>query len=200
MHVCLCIYMHKFVHVHAHFNFALLRKFYGVFSTYKNKSFVKTCRHMPLSLPPPPWPQLFDQPPIPNRLPRSQFLSDSERSSGKIYLPPLTNASVTCKSPSSRRRLLEIDHITKSTSDFVPLHPPDQIAPPGVNSCLISMVKAVKSTYHMQGRRDLIHMHKIPNSTKMSLPTNHFELLTLTGHIILGRILSCHLIFHGVTL
>ena len=55
------------MHVHAHFNFALLRKFYGVFSTYKNKSFVKTCRHMPLSLPPPPWPQLFDQPPIPNR-------------------------------------------------------------------------------------------------------------------------------------
>ena len=54
----LCMYMHKFVHVHAHFNFALLRKFYGVFSTYKNKSFFKTCRHMPLSaaakLPPPP--------------------------------------------------------------------------------------------------------------------------------------------------
>jgi hypothetical protein len=52
------MYMHKFVNVHAHFNFALLRKFYGVFSTYKNKSFVKTCRHMPLSaaakLPPPP--------------------------------------------------------------------------------------------------------------------------------------------------
>jgi hypothetical protein len=115
VHVCLCMYMHKFVHVHAHFNFALLRKFYGVFSTYKNKSFVKTCRHMPLSLPPPPWPQLFDQPPILNRLPRSRFLSDSERSSGKIYLPPLKNASVTCKSLSSRCRLLEINHRTKST-------------------------------------------------------------------------------------
>ncbi len=107
MHVCYAI--------HAHFNFALLRKFYGVFSTYKNKSFVKTCRHMPLSLPPPPWPQLFDQPPILNRLPRSRFLSDSERSSGKIYLPPLKNASVTCKSLSSRCRLLEINHRTKST-------------------------------------------------------------------------------------
>jgi len=115
VHVCLCMYMHKFVHVQAHFNFALLRKFYGVFSAYKNKSFVKTCRHMPLFLPPPPWQQLFDQPPIPNRLPRSRFLSDSERSSGKIYLPPLTNASVTCKSPSSRCRLLEINHRTKST-------------------------------------------------------------------------------------
>ena len=68
------------------------------------------------SLPPPPWPQLFDQPPIPNRLPRSQFLSDLDRSSGKIYLPPLTNASITCESPSSRRRPLEIDHRTKSTS------------------------------------------------------------------------------------
>jgi hypothetical protein len=110
--VGLCVHTHKFVRVHAHFNFALLRKFYGVF---KKKSFVETCHHMPLSLPPPPWPQLFDQPPIPNRLPRSQFLSDSDRSSGKIYLPPLTNASVTCKSPSSRRRLLEIDHRTKST-------------------------------------------------------------------------------------
>ena len=37
-------------------------------------------------------------------------------SSGKIYLPPLTNASVTCESPSSRRRPLEINHRTKSTS------------------------------------------------------------------------------------
>jgi hypothetical protein len=56
------MYMHKFVHVHAHFNFALLRKFYGVFSTYKNKSFVKhaaTCRSLSHLL--------FDQPPIPNR-------------------------------------------------------------------------------------------------------------------------------------
>jgi len=30
----------------------------------EKKSFVETCRHMPLSLPPPPWPQLFDQPVI----------------------------------------------------------------------------------------------------------------------------------------
>ena len=65
---------------------------------------------------PPPWPQLFDQPPLPNRLPRSQFLSDLGQSSGKIYLPPLTNASITCKSPSSSRRPLEIDHRTKSNS------------------------------------------------------------------------------------
>jgi hypothetical protein len=65
---------------------------------------------------PPPWPQLFDQPPLPNRLPRSKFLSDLGRSSGKIYLPPLTNASITCKSPSSRRHPLEIDHRTKSNS------------------------------------------------------------------------------------
>ena len=44
---CACLfvlYMHKFVHVHAHFNFALLRKFYGVFS-YKNKS-AATCRSL----------------------------------------------------------------------------------------------------------------------------------------------------------
>ena len=68
----------------------------------KKKSFVETCRHMPLSLPPPPWPQLFDQPPIPNRLPQSQFLSDLDRSSGKIYLPPLTNASVTCVAAPSK--------------------------------------------------------------------------------------------------
>ncbi len=108
---------------HAHINFALLRKFYAVFSTYKYKSFVKTCRHMPLSLPPPPWPQLFDQPPIPNRIPRSQFLSDLDRSSGKIYLPPLTNASVTCESPSSRQSSLEIDHRTKSTSILFLCHP-----------------------------------------------------------------------------
>jgi hypothetical protein len=67
-------------------------------------------------LAPPPWPQLFDQPPLPNRLPRSQFLSDLGQSSGKIYLPPLTNASITCKSPSSSRRPLEIDHRTKSNS------------------------------------------------------------------------------------
>jgi len=72
-----------------------------------------TCRSLSQ---PPPWPQLFDQPPIPNRLPRSQFLSDSDRSSGKIYLTPPTNASVTCQSPSSRRRPLEINHRTKSTS------------------------------------------------------------------------------------
>ena len=74
----------------------------------------------------------FDQHPIPNRLPQSQFLSDLDRSNVKIYLPPLTN----------------------------------------VFQC----------------------------HTKMNLLTNHFELPTLTGHIILGRILSCHLIFHGVTL
>jgi hypothetical protein len=60
----------------------------------EKKSFVETCRHMPL-LPPPPWPQLFDQPPIPNRCPRSQFLSDSDRSSGKIYLPPLETKRVS---------------------------------------------------------------------------------------------------------
>ena len=81
----------------------------------------QTCERMqnrflfPL-LAPPPWPQLFDQPPLPNRLPRSQFLSDLDRSSGNIYLPPLTNASITCKSLSSHRRPLEIDHRTKSTS------------------------------------------------------------------------------------
>ena len=116
---CACL----FVHVHAQicactctFQFCPIEEIlWGILNIHKNKSFVKTCRHMPLSLPPPPWPQLFDQPPIPNRLPRSQFLSDSERSSGKIYLPPLTNVSVTCKLPSSRRRLLEIDHRTKST-------------------------------------------------------------------------------------
>jgi hypothetical protein len=72
---------------------------------------------------PPPWPQLFDQPPIPNRLPRSRFLSDLDRSSGKIYLPPLTNASITCESPSSRRRPLEIDLKTKSTSILFLCHP-----------------------------------------------------------------------------
>ncbi len=33
MHVGLCMHMHKFVHVHAHFNFAQLREFYGVFLT-----------------------------------------------------------------------------------------------------------------------------------------------------------------------
>ena len=48
--------------------------------------------------------------------PPKSILSDSDRSSGKIYLPPLTNASVTCESPSSRRRPLEINHRTKSTS------------------------------------------------------------------------------------
>jgi len=63
------------------------------------------------------------------------------------------------------------------------------------------MVKAVKPTYHMQGRRDLIHMRNSQQyRTKMNIPTNHFERPTLTGHIILGIILSCHLIFHGVTL
>ena len=67
-------------------------------------------------LAPPPWPQLFDQPPLPNRFPQSQFLSDLGRSSGKIYLPPLTKVSITCESPSSRRRPLEIDHRMKSTS------------------------------------------------------------------------------------
>ena len=35
---------------------------------------------------------------------------------GKIYLPPLTNASVTCESPSSHCRPLVINHRTKSTS------------------------------------------------------------------------------------
>ena len=172
MHVCLCMYMHKFVHVHAHFNFALLRKFYGVFSTYKNKSFVKTCRHMPLSLPPPPWPQLSDQPPIPNRLPRSQFLSVLDLVSDKIYLPSMMNALGTCGSPSSRRRLLEIDHRTKSTSILFLCTPRTKAPPPGVNSCPISMVKAVKSTYHMQGRRDLIRIAVVALPTTRNRPQN----------------------------
>jgi hypothetical protein len=84
---------------------------------------------------PPPWPQHFDQPPLPNRLPRSQFLSILDQSSGKTYLPPLTNASITCESPSSRRRPLELDHRTKSTSILFLCHPPEQIASPEVNSC-----------------------------------------------------------------
>ena len=77
-------------------------------------------------LAPPPWPQLFDQPPLPSRLPQSQFLSDLGRSSGKIYLPPLMKVSITCKSPSSRRSPLEIDHRTKSTLIC-------SFAPPGPN-------------------------------------------------------------------
>ena len=112
MCVGLCVHTHKFVHART-FQFCPIEEIlWGI----QKKSFVETCHHMPLSLPPPPWPQLFDQPPIPNRLPQSQFLSDSDRSSGKIYLPPLTNASVTCESPSPRRRPLEINHRTKSTS------------------------------------------------------------------------------------
>ena len=57
--MCVCMHNEMCVHTHIsplstnlcdmHFNFALLREFYGVFSTYKNKSFVETCRHMPLS-------------------------------------------------------------------------------------------------------------------------------------------------------
>jgi hypothetical protein len=46
----------------------------------------------------------------------SQFLSDLGRSSGKIYLPPLTNVIITCESPSLHRLSLKIDHRTKSTS------------------------------------------------------------------------------------
>jgi hypothetical protein len=80
-------------------------------------------------------PNLFDQPPLPSRLPRSQFLSDLDRSIGKIYLPPLTNASITSESPSSRHRPLEIDHRTKSTSILFLCQLPDQIASPEVNYC-----------------------------------------------------------------
>ena len=74
-------------------------------------------------------------PPGPNCLSQSQFLSVLDRSSGKIYLRPLTNAFITCESPSSRRRPLEIDNRTKSTSILFLCHPPDQIASPEVNSC-----------------------------------------------------------------
>ena len=84
---------------------------------------------------PPQWPQLFDQPPLPNRLPRSQFLSDLDLVSCKIYLPPLTNALGTCGSPSLRRLSLEIDCTTNNTLIPPFLPPPDQIAPPQVNSC-----------------------------------------------------------------
>jgi hypothetical protein len=86
-------------------------------------------------------------PPLPNRLPRSRFLSDLGRSSGKIYLPPLTNASITCESPSSRRRHLEIDHRTKSTSILFLCHPLDQIASPEVNSCPFWTGQVAKSIY-----------------------------------------------------
>ena len=84
---------------------------------------------------PPQWPQLFDQPPPPNRQPRSQFLSNFDRSSGENYLPPLTNASITCELPSSSRLYLEIDHTMNNTLIPPFLPPPDQIAPPEVNSC-----------------------------------------------------------------
>ena len=43
-------------------------------------------------------------PPGPNHLSRSQFLSVLDRSSGKIYVPPLTNTSISCESSSSRSR------------------------------------------------------------------------------------------------
>jgi hypothetical protein len=59
------MYMHKFVRVHAHFNFALLRKFYGVFSTYK--SHCRSHRAAATALPPsrcvPPQPPLPLPPP-----------------------------------------------------------------------------------------------------------------------------------------
>jgi len=76
-------------------------------------------------------------PPLPNRLPRSQFLYDLDLVSCKIYLLPLTNALGTCGSPSLRRLFLVIDCTTNNTLIPPFLPPPDQIAPPEVNSCPI---------------------------------------------------------------
>lgn len=46
-----------------------------------------------------------------------------------------------------------------------------------------------------QGRWDLIRTRKIPNmNTDINLPNTYFKLLTLTGRIFRGKILSCHLI------
>ena len=46
-----------------------------------------------------------------------------------------------------------------------------------------------------QGRWDLIRTRKIPNiNTEINLPNTYFKLLTLTGRIFWGKILSCHLI------
>jgi hypothetical protein len=73
--------------------------------------------------------------PLPNCLPRSQFLSDLDLVSCKIYPPPLTNMLGTFESPSSRRLSLEIDRMANNTLIPPFLPPPDQIAPPEVNSC-----------------------------------------------------------------
>ncbi len=70
--------------------------FCGVLQETQNCEGTQNRFLFPLVLPPP-WPQLFDQPPLPNRLPRSQFLSDLDLVSCKIYLPPLTNALGTSK-------------------------------------------------------------------------------------------------------
>ena len=68
--------------------------------------------------------------PLPNRLPRSQFLSDLDLVSCKIYLAPLTNALGTCGLPSLRRLSLKIDYTTNNTLIPPFLPPPDQIPPP----------------------------------------------------------------------
>ncbi len=68
--------------------------------------------------------------PLPNRLPRSQFLSDLDLVSCKIYLAPLTNALGTCGLPSLRRLSLKIDCTTNNTLIPPFLPPPDQIPPP----------------------------------------------------------------------
>jgi hypothetical protein len=88
--------------------------------------------------------------PRPNRLSQSQFLSVLDLVSDKIYLPSLTNALGTCGSPSSRRRLLEIDHRTKSTSIL-------SSAPPGPNrpprSQFLSDFKGESSEIHLSYAR-----------------------------------------------
>ncbi len=65
--------------------------------------------------------------------------------------------------------------------DFDPLHPPDQIATPRSQFLSIFMVKAVKSTYHMQGRRDLIRIAVFVSLTTRNRPQNekYFDFVPL---------------------
>ena len=91
MHVGLCMYMHKFVHVHALFNFALLREFYGVsiifyirrnvvlliiFSQVRKEFWnFPPCRWLPPPPPPPRWWQgQLPDPPSPTKSAPSQSI------------------------------------------------------------------------------------------------------------------------------
>jgi hypothetical protein len=128
---CVCRFVHKFVRVHAHFNFALLKKFYGVSILYIRKK-NPSLKHAAICC----------------------SLSHPHHSHNYLSYPPYQIASPEVNScfgpvkwqnlstvPDERVCHLRIAVVSRNQPqnekyfDFVPLLPPDQIASPEVNSC-----------------------------------------------------------------